>query len=58
MCIRDRFKRLHGVAARDLAPRAQVGRVAVPQRERVAIVFQQQLVGAGKGVRQRATHGY
>jgi hypothetical protein len=30
----------------------------VPQRERVAIVLQQELVGAGKGVGQRTAHGY
>jgi hypothetical protein len=30
----------------------------VPQRERVTIVLQQQLVGAGKGVGQRAAHVY
>ena len=51
------LKRLHRVLARHFAPRAQVGCVAMPQRECVTILLQQELVGAGKGVGQRAAHG-
>ena len=48
----------HWVQAQHLAPGARVGLVAVPQRQLLAVVFQQQLVAAGKGIGQGVAHGY
>ena len=47
---------LHTVAAQHLAPWARRWRVVVPQRQLLAVVFQQQLVAAGKRIRQRMAH--
>ena len=43
----------HRVQAQYLAPSPWVGLVAVPQRQLLTVVFQQQLVAAGKGVGKR-----
>ena len=44
-------------AAHHLAQRRALRLAVVPQRERLAVVLQQQAGGAGEGVGQRVAHG-
>jgi hypothetical protein len=49
--------RAHRVLAHDLAQALRVGLAGrAPQRQVAAVVFQQQLAGARKGVGQRVAH--
>ncbi|MPM69640.1 hypothetical protein SDC9_116588 [bioreactor metagenome] len=48
---------VHLVLAQHLGHCAHVGRQAVPQHQLVAIVLQQQLVGAREGIGQGMAHG-
>ena len=48
---------LHGVLAQHFRQRAGVGLGAVPQHQLLAVVLQQQLGGARKGVGQGVAHG-
>ena len=47
-----------GITPRDLAPGPRGWRRAKPQGQGLAVVLQQELVRAGKGVRQRVAHVY